>query len=107
MAMSSRWSIRVVGAQGPDGLVLEAGGEVLAVGVVVGLGALDDAARVAALLGLAAPGLDSSAMRSPLMSSANSKRPPRKFLVGSAPASLTMLTRTAVPKAGRAWPLTG
>ena len=56
--MSSRWRDQGVGPQGPDGLVFEAGGEVLAVGVVVGLGALDDAPRMAALLGLAAPGLD-------------------------------------------------
>ena len=47
-----------VGAQAPDGLVLEAGGHVLAVLVVVDLGALDDAAGVAAVLRLAAAGND-------------------------------------------------
>src|SRR6266567_346724 len=47
-----------VGAQPPDGLVLEAGGHVLPFLVGVDLGALDDAAGVAAMLRFAAAGDD-------------------------------------------------
>src|SRR6185369_2145991 len=45
-----------VGAEAPDGLILETGGEILAILVVVDLGALDDAAGMAAMPGLAAAG---------------------------------------------------
>jgi hypothetical protein len=83
------------------------GGQVFAVGAVIHLRTLDDAARVAAVLGLAAALLDvgGQGLAGDLLAPSN--LPMRKFLVGSRPGLVDDVDEHGRAEPGRPWLVTG